>query len=130
MHDQMCEVSRREFIKAGSALTAAAAAAGLPAVEVYAENKPDKAVLGRRKLGKTGVGVTMLNLGTAGDMDNRLLNTVWAEGVRYFDTADCYQNGNSEKAVGEWLAKTGHRKDMFIVTKDHPKTPDEWVTME
>ncbi len=128
MHDYRCEVSRREFMKTGTALTAAAAA-GLPAAEAYAEDQPDKAVLGMRKLGKTGVGVTMLNLGTAGDMDNRLLNTVWAEGVRYFDTADCYRKGNSEKAVGEWLAKTGRRKEMFIVTKDHPKTPDEWVKM-
>ena len=130
MHDHMSEVSRREFMKTGTALTAAAAAAaGLPAIEAYAEDKPDKGVLGMRKLGKTGVGVTMLNLGTAGDMDNRLLNTAWAEGVRYFDAADCYRGGNSEKTVGEWLAKTGRRKDMFIVTKDHPKTPDEWVKM-
>jgi hypothetical protein len=129
MHDQKCEVSRREFIKTGTALTAAAAAAGLPAVEAYAEEEPGKGVLAMRKLGKTNVGVSILNLGTAGDTDTRLLNTAWAEGVRYFDTADCYRRGNSEKTVGEWLAKTGRRKDMFIVTKDHPKTPDQWVQM-
>ena len=130
MHDRMCEVSRREFMKTGSALTAAAAAAAsLPAVAAFAADKPAKGALAMRKLGKTNVGVTILNLGTAGDTDTRLMNTAWAEGVRYFDTADCYKGGNSEKAVGEWLAKTGRRKDMFIVTKDHPKTPDEWVKM-
>ncbi len=101
----------------------------MPAVVLASEDAPGKPVLPKRKLGKSGVEVSMLNLGTAGRIDDRLLNTTWAEGVRYFDTADCYQNGNSEKTVGQWLAKTGRRKDMFIVTKDHPKTPDEWVKM-
>ena len=49
--------------------------------------------------------------------------------MHYFDTADCYEGGNSERAIAEWFSKTGKRKDIFLVTKDHPKSPDEWVAM-
>jgi predicted aldo/keto reductase-like oxidoreductase len=42
-------------------------------------------------------------------------------GIRYFDTADCYLHGQSEKIVGQWLAKyPERRKEIFLVSKDHP----------
>ncbi|MEE9293705.1 MAG: aldo/keto reductase [Phycisphaerae bacterium] len=121
------EVSRRSFLKAG---VTTAAAAGLP-LEAWAAEVPprQKDPLPRRVLGRTGEKVSMLNLGTAEKISERLLNAAYDAGIRYFDTADCYTNGASEKVVGEWMAKTGRRKEFFVVTKDHPKTPDEWVTM-
>lgn len=128
MHRHASEVTRREFMRAGGALTAAAT--GLTAAAVMADEKTSALPpLAKRKLGKTGVQVSMLNQGAAMKMDNRLLNTAWNEGVRYFDSADCYQGGGSEKFIGEWLQKNGRRKDIFIVTKDHPETPDQWVKM-
>ena len=128
MCSESCNVSRREFLRTGTALTAAVSLASVPAFAAE-EKDAGKGALPKRPLGKTGVDVTILNQGTAMKLDNRLLNMSWAEGVRYFDAADCYENGNSEKFIGQWLQETGRRKDVFLVTKDHPKTPDEWVKM-
>jgi predicted aldo/keto reductase-like oxidoreductase len=129
MDHQSCEVSRRDLLRTGATI---AATAGLSAVPAFAADKKDGAqpALPMRVLGKrTGTKVSMLNQGTAMKMSNRLLNTTWAEGIRYFDTADCYEGGNSEKFIATWLEKTGRRKDVFLVTKDHPKTPEQWVEM-
>jgi hypothetical protein len=53
-------------------------------------------------------------------LNPRLLDHTYAQGVRYFDTADCYQKGKSEIAIGAWFERTGKRKDIFLVTSDHP----------
>ncbi len=121
------DVSRRTFLKAGATT---AAAAGLPTA-VWGDDAPPRASgpLPERVLGRTGRKVSILNLGTAGTTAPRFLNAAYEAGIRYIDTADCYQSGESEKAVGEWLTDGGRRKELFVVTKDHPKTPDEWVEM-
>jgi uncharacterized protein len=64
--------------------------------------------------------VPILNLGGAVDfMENQLLlrkSLDW--GVNYWDTADCYINGNSELGIGKFIAAhPASRKDIFIVTK-------------
>lgn len=125
-----CEVSRRELLRTGTVLTAAAA--GFSSVPAFAAEEKDggKPVLPKRLLGKrTGVEVTMLNQGTSMSLSNRLLNTTWAEGVRYFDLAEGYDGKKAEKIAGEWLADTGRRKEIFIVTKDKPHSPEEWIQM-
>lgn len=120
-------VSRRTFVKAG---LVTAAAASMP-LSARADGPDDEkaTVLPRRKLGRTGEPVTILNLGAGRKPTRRMLGVMHSEGIRYIDTADCYAQGMSEKAVGEWLKKQDNRKEYFVVTKDHPKTPDEWVEM-
>lgn len=127
--DERVGLSRRQFVRAG----AATAAAGL-AWEARAEQPPDEEAkrqndFPRRALGRTGEKVTMLNLGTARGASPRLLSAVYDAGVRYVDAADCYAGGRSEAAIGDWIASNGRRKEFFIVTKDHPHSPDEWVQM-
>ncbi len=122
------DVSRRTFLKVG--VTAGAAATALP-MGISADEKPaePRTSLPRRVLGRTGEQVTMLNLGTAqGGINSRLLNFAYGAGVRYIDTADCYGDG-AERSVGAWLADTDRRKEFHLVTKDHPRTPDHWVSM-
>lgn len=119
--------SRREFLRAGT--VAAATVAASPVLAQDAGVKADKPLIPKRVLGRTGVEVSILNQGTAMRLDDRLLNTLYDHGVRYLDTADCYQGGNSERTVGNWLAKNGRRKEMFIVSKDHPRSPNQWVEM-
>jgi aryl-alcohol dehydrogenase-like predicted oxidoreductase len=81
----------------------------------------------RRKLGRTGVEVTILNLGTwlspGGD---RLLRFAWANGVRTFDTAKSY---GSEPMIGRWMKSmpATARKNLFLVTKDQPDTPRQLI---
>jgi hypothetical protein len=71
----------------------------------------------------------MIAQGTTGKIDQRLLDVSYANGTRYFDSAAGYQGGKSEKAVSEWFRRTGKRDEIFLVTKDHPRTPDEFVRM-
>jgi uncharacterized protein len=90
-----------------------------------ATTKTDEAAaLPTRKLGRTGVSVTILNLGTwLSPGGERLLRYAWANGVRYLDTAKSY---GSEPMIGRWLqAMPAARKDLFLVTKDQPDTPQQ-----
>ncbi len=129
-------VSRRDFLRTG-AVAAAAAAASVPARATAQDAaqpdgpKPPAApiTLPRRKLGKTGEELTLLGQGGAFAINERHLNMVHSLGVRFLDTAKYYLKEASERAIGDWFEKTGHRKEYFLVTKDVPLTPDEMVTM-
>ena len=58
-------------------------------------------MLPKRTLGRTGVEVSMLNLGTWRSVGlDRILRFAWANGIRYVDTAKSY---GSEPAIGRWL---------------------------
>ncbi len=122
--DKGPRVGRRK-VRAGAAVAPANIDADGPGGQAAAQDpNPQKpaVVLPTRKLGRTGVDVTILNLGTwmspGGD---RLLRFAWANGVRYFDTAKTY---GSEPMIGRWLqAMPDARKDLFLVTKDRPNTP-------
>jgi len=106
------------------------AAAGLGSVFAPAkaaspntEKKPQKSKyppVPRRKLGKTGVEVPCLGLGTMFNLiDSQVVlrNTIkW--GVKYWDTAYGYAGGNSELGIGKFLLKNPEvRKDVFLATK-------------
>lgn len=127
MEHHSCEVSRRHMLQAGTAI---AASAGLGSVPAFAAEKRNgaKPALPTRELGqRTGTQVSILNQGTSMRLSNRLFNTTWAEGIRYLDLAEMYENGTCESFAAQWLEKTGRRKDIFIVTKDNPKSADHWV---
>ena len=122
--------SRRNFLK--SSVVLPAAVAGLPAGAVAAAKVDRSQPLPMRKLGKNGPEVTILNIGGMMSAHNpQYLDLAWNMGIRYFDTADCYKKGQSEKDVGAWVRKyPERRKDVFIVTKDHPnKEPEQLLTM-
>lgn len=120
-------LSRRTFIKAG-VTTAAVAGVPLPSWAEDDKAKPQPP-LPRRVLGRTGEKVTILNMGAGRAPTPRMLNAVYNGGVRYIDTAKVYARGESEKAIAEWMTETGRRKEFFLVTKDLPKSPAEWVKM-
>src|ERR1035438_5485702 len=69
--------------------------------------------------------------GMMGSLSPDFLDVAWAMGIRYFDTAKVYMNGQSEKIFGAWLAKyPERRKDIFLVSKDNPaKGPDEMLAL-
>lgn len=118
-------VDRRSFLQAGVVVTAATT--GLVAGNTSAEEPKGgqgKSILPTRKLGNTGVEVTLLNQGTVGEPAglNRLLRTSYSEGIRYFDTAEGYRG--SERVIGEWLSAMPEvRKSIFLATKSHVRTP-------
>ncbi|MDR3633394.1 MAG: aldo/keto reductase [Isosphaeraceae bacterium] len=118
---------RRGFLQAGA--TAAAALSMAPVSQAAPEEAASK-VLPRRRLGKTGVDVTILNQGTwrSPDSLDRLLRMGYANGIRYIDTAKSY---GSEPGVAKFFEAmpAGTRKEYFLVTKDSPRSPRELATM-
>ena len=127
-------VSRRNFLKA--ALTApvgvALASSALAGSDTAPAAGPSNPPLPRRKLGKNGPEVTMLAFG--GSMpaySPDFLEIGWLQGIRYFDTAAHYGNGNDEVSFAQWLARhPERRKEFFLVSKDSPrKGPEQLLEM-
>jgi hypothetical protein len=136
MHENKLQTSRRHFLK--TTLTLPVALAAAPAIMtqvVSAGDAPASAAtaapLPKRQLGKNGPQVTMLCMGGMPPaLSPQYLDIAWANGIRYFDTAASYLNGNSEKIFAQWLAKyPERRKDIFLVSKDHPRQAEQMVEM-
>lgn len=85
----------------------------------------------QRKLGKTDLSVSQICLGTMtfGQQNTQdeafaQMDYAVANGVNFFDTAELYAippkpetYGKTEEIVGNWLQKSGKRKDVVIATK-------------
>jgi predicted aldo/keto reductase-like oxidoreductase len=130
-HDQAsngaCSIHRRGFLGASAGIAAAASLGqGSEAQAQTAAKATASPLLLKRKLGRTGVEVSILNFGTyQPDSLNRLLPFAWSLGVRYVDTAHSY---GSEPAIAKWLKTSPEiRKELFLVTKDTPNTPRELI---
>lgn len=124
------QVNRRDFIQTGAAAAASVAAVSGATASAFAQEPDGKkpVVLPKRPLGKLGVDVTILNQGTwrAPDSIDRLLRLGHAGGIRYIDTAKSY---GSEPAVAKFLSSlpAGERKEIFLVTKDVPRSPKQLI---
>jgi len=132
MKDTNFSASRRNFLKSAAALPVALAAAPSLLTQTALAASPATSPLPRRQLGKNGPQVTMLSMGgMMAAMSPDYLDIAWSMGIRYFDTADCYIKGKSEPIIAQWLAKyPERRKEIFLVSKDHPKkSPEELLEM-
>jgi aryl-alcohol dehydrogenase-like predicted oxidoreductase len=126
--DPARSINRRGFLGTGAGALAAAASVSTKgeASAQNAANATQGEVLPKRMLGRTGVEVTILTLGTwqCPGLD-RLLRVSWNSGIRYIDTARSY---GSEPAIGRWLkAMPEARKQLFLVTKDVPSSPRQLI---
>jgi predicted aldo/keto reductase-like oxidoreductase len=136
MKENLFGTSRRNFLKSTLTLPVALAAApSLLSQSARADATAPAASadsLPRRQLGKNGPQVTMLCMGGMMEaLSPDYLDIAWSMGIRYFDTADCYLHGQSEKIVGKWLAQyPERRKEIFLVSKDHPhQGPEQLLKM-
>ena len=133
MNNDSSRISRRNFLK--TTIAAPVALAVAPGVRLHAASNAPTAAgapLPMRQLGKNGPHVTMVSLGgMMSAYSPEYLDIAWLMGIRYFDTADCYIKGQSEKIVAQWLAKyPERRKEIFLVSKDHPKqSPEQLLEM-
>ncbi|MGD2186032.1 MAG: aldo/keto reductase [Desulfobacterales bacterium] len=117
--------SRRAFLKS-------ACAAGVGSVMTFknfATFASDNAtIVPTRPFGKTGIKVPILGFGTSlhAAFSQLLLRQAVKWGVTYWDTANTYMGGNSEKAIGKYFDKYPQdRKKVFLVTKSHAWSADD-----
>lgn len=77
-----------------------------------------------RRLGRTGVRVSALSLGswvtfhTQVDVDNaiKMMSEAYDAGVNFFDNAEAYAKGMSEQVMGDALKKLGWRRSSYLVS--------------
>ena len=109
-------LSRRNFLS-GSALALAAPAFNridLPASMVAAAQST---TIIKRKLGKTDIEIPIVSMGVMNADNPAVVQESYKLGIRFFDTARGYQNGNNERMVGNVIKSLGARKDVCIQTK-------------
>jgi predicted aldo/keto reductase-like oxidoreductase len=105
-----------------------AASDGTRPVEAGKACSPEKQAGERRALGRTELKVFPLGLGAGGIKEAAVARRALDLGVNYFDTAEGYQDGNSEITLGKGLK--GRREEAVIATKWGrwgKKTADDYV---
>lgn len=130
-------LTRRGFLKVAgltgaTLLGAPAALAQAPAVPAQGAPPLTPKPIPTRPLGRTGVNVPVLALG--GMFDTRsaqlFLRQTLAWGVTHWDTADCYENGNSEEGFGRYFQRSPQdRARVFLVTKSDATDPAGMTTL-
>ena len=118
-------LSRRDCMKTLAVGGLAAAALPLSRAAAAAEEKAGApGPMPRRKLGKTGLEVSILNLGGMFDTVNNqlLLKQALSWGINFWDTAEAYGNGLSEEGYGRFFSRNpAARKEIVLTTKLVPK---------
>jgi predicted aldo/keto reductase-like oxidoreductase len=77
--------------------------------------KPQVKIRRHRTLGRTGFKVSDVSMGGLYD-DGNVVRYAYDCGINYFDTAEGYMNGDSERRIGEAMPHMD-RKKIFITTK-------------
>ena len=118
----MANISRKDFLT-----TASVALLGVRCdFDTIQQLEAKTAAIPERVLGKTGVKLPMIGIGGyhLGGMYNEKAAIAIARlavdlGIKFIDTAHCYQGGDSEKLLGRALK--GVREKTFLMTKVHER---------
>src|SRR5438309_554721 len=108
----MSTITRRRMLKTtgGGLVLASSLGVGPSKIEAAPIQVP------RRVLGKTGEKIPILVMGGSMDVDPRF-DPKYAEGlkygVNYFDAADCYGNGGTERALAAFHTRANLRSKIW-----------------
>jgi aryl-alcohol dehydrogenase-like predicted oxidoreductase len=87
--------------------------------------------LGCGNFGGVGSAPEFFGRGLTEDQAFALMDAAWDSGISWFDTADAYGGGRSERAIGRWMASRGVRPRLTTKTfnpmeagADHGLKPD------
>ena len=87
--------------------------------------------LGCGNFGGVGSAPEFFGQGLTEDRAFELMDAAWESGIGWFDTADAYGGGRSERAIGRWMASRGVRPRLTTKTfnpmargADHGLKPD------
>ena len=131
-------IDRRAFLKSMAGLTTGILLSSACAEGDEVNSASDRlgALLPTRRLGRTGEAVTMLAVGGwhIGEMSEaeaqKTIETALEGGVRFFDSAESYQSGDSESRLGKLLVPK-YRDDVFLMTKTTAVSADDaWNHLE
>jgi uncharacterized protein len=130
-------INRRKFIRNTGLIGAGLAGAPLIAA---ATEKPiaalnEKGSMIYRTLGRTGIQLPIVSMGVMNASIPNLVKEAWNQGIRHFDTAWVYQNGNNELMVGKAMKELKVKRDELtiatkIVIDDIPDGPDKRMSVK
>jgi uncharacterized protein len=117
----MKNLNRRSFLRTG--ITGAAGIVALsPGIVSAASSNQDQNII-TRTLGRTGMKVPVISFGVMRADNPNLCKAAYEKGIKLFDTANGYQNGNNETMLGN-LFKSVPRNSFFLATKVKPAGVD------
>lgn len=124
-------LKRRAFLRGGAVAAAAAVAQGCAHTKgpsgpaggggKEAAGQGGVRVRGYRKLGRTGFVTSDVGIGCGRLADSNVVRYAYDKGVRFFDTAEMYGNGDSERKIGQAMPHM-KRETIFLITKLKVKT--------
>ncbi|HLP75194.1 MAG TPA: aldo/keto reductase [Bacteroidales bacterium] len=117
----MKNMNRRSFIRTGAAGAAGVLAFSKSAASVPVSRQEQEIIT--RTLGRTGMKVPVISFGVMRSDNPNLCKAAHEKGIRLFDTANGYQNGNNETMLGN-LFKTYQRNSFYLATKVKPAGVD------
>ena len=117
----MKNINRRGFLKTGIA-----GAAGVVALSpaLIAASSSEQGTIIYRTLGKTGMKVPVISFGVMRADNPNLCKAAYEKGIKLFDTANGYQNGNNETMLGNLLQEYP-RNSFYLATKVKPEGVDK-----
>ena len=113
----MQNINRRGFIRTG--ITGAAGIVALTPSLVSAASEGQQENIIYRTLGKTGMKIPVISFGVMRSDNPNLCKAAYDKGIKLFDTANGYQNGNNETMLGN-LLKDYPRNSFYLATKVKP----------
>jgi predicted aldo/keto reductase-like oxidoreductase len=117
----MKNINRRSFLRTGIA-GAAGLAAFSPSLASAAKSDQGNDII-TRTLGKTGMRIPVISFGVMRADNPNLCKAAYEKGIKLFDTANGYQNGNNETMLGN-LLKNYPRNSFYLATKVKPAGVD------
>jgi predicted aldo/keto reductase-like oxidoreductase len=111
-------MGRRDFLVRGAGAVGAGLL-GTAGVDAFAA-PPEPRVRRYAPLGRTGMKIADISFGSSRMQDANVVRHAFERGINYFDTAERYQGGDSETAIGEALHDVRDRVYLASKTKAGP----------
>ncbi len=106
--------TRRNFLRNGLlAVAGSSIATPVVAGSRFENNESPGEKIVYRTLGKTGIKIPIVSMGTGNTDNPALIKSALEKGVKLFATSEYYQNGNNEKMLGKALK--GVPRDSFYI---------------
>jgi len=108
-------VDRRGFLGFGAGAAIGLGGFGAALSNSRASDSANARIRRYVRLGRTGLRVSDISLGSSGNSDPEVVARAYDLGVNLFDSAESYRWGGAEKAIGEALK--GRRDKVYLTSK-------------